>query len=245
MNINYIGQILTTTSLVFETICNDKKQCFFVKAGDIITLTEDTLTFKDYIEDIEYTLNNSFTFLRIGAKGDVIPSFIESAAYKQYVESNNEQITINNSRFLQWFDELKVFYNYTDHDEENLYTYKTQTDTITLMRMRSYGISDLVGFINETPEVIAKIKTNCYVFLKEKAQQSIKELEIEKTKFKLEEDLDSIEEIDIIIEMINDTVKETSFESIEDIEDAAALWPPILLPTPFYDLYQKVEQEVI
>ena len=235
MNINYIGQILTTTSLVFETICDDKKQCFFVKAGDIITLTEDTLTFRDYIEDREYTLRNNVTFLRICAKGDVIPSFIESAAYGDYIESNKEQIINNNRRFLQWFSEIEVYYPYVDHDEDNLYTFKTQTDIKTVMCMKSFGITDLLGYINQTPKVLSQIKANCYVFLKERADQAIKELELERAKFITENDSDSIEEIDIIIEMIKDTVNTTSFESLEDIEDAIKLWPPILLPAPFYE----------
>lgn len=235
MNINYIGQILTTTSLVFETICDDKKQCFFVKAGDIITLTEDTLTFRDYIEDREYTLDHNATFLRICAKGDVIPSFVESAAYNDYIESNKEQIIINNKRFLQWFDELKKYYGFVDQDEENLYTFKTQTDTSTVMCMKSFGVTDLLGYINQTPKVLSQIKDNCYAFLKERAQQAIKELESERVKFINENDFDSIEEIDIIKEMINDTVNTTSFESLEDLKDAAKLWPPILLPAPFYE----------
>lgn len=235
MNINYIGQILTTTSLVFETICNNKKQCFFVKAGNIITLNEDILVFKDYIEDKEYTLDHNTTFLRICAKGDVIPSFIESAAYNDYIESNKEQIINNNKRFLQWFDELKKYYACVDHDEDNLYAFKTQTDIKTVMCMKSFGVTDLLGYINQTPKVLSQIKDNCYVFLKERAQHAVKELELERVKFIAESDFDSIEEIDIIIEMINDTVNTTSFESLESLEDAAKLWPPILLPTPFYE----------
>lgn len=235
MNINYIGQILTTTSLVFETVHNDKKQCFFVKVGDTITLTEDVLTFKDYIEDKEYTLDSNTVFLRICAKGDVIPSFIESAAYSDYVKSNSDQIISNNKRFLQWGKELKKYYPFVDLDEENLYLFKTQTDTRAVMCMRSFGVTDLIGYINQTPKVLSQIKNNCYTFLKEKADQSIKELELERDKFITENDSDSIEEIDIIIEMIKDTVDGTSFESLENLEDAAKLWPPILLPTPFHE----------
>lgn len=235
MNINYIGQILTTTSLVFETICNGKKQCFFVKAGDNIILTSDSLKFNDYIEDKEYTLDHNFTFTRLCAKGDVIPSFIESAAYNDYIESNKDQIIKNNERFLKWFNELKEYYPFVDRDEENLYTFKTQTDTRAVMCMKSFGITDLLGYINQTPEILTQIKDNCYIFLKERADQAVKELEVERAKFILEEDHDSIEEINIIIEMINETVNTTSFESIEELGDAAKLWPPILLPTPFFE----------
>lgn len=232
MNINYIGQLLTTTSLVFETEYNGKIQCFYVMANDSVKLTEDTLTFKDYIEDKEYTINNSFTFLRVGAKGDVIPSFLESAAYSEYIESNKDQIKSNNSRFLLWFNELKQYFPFVDKDEDNLYALKTQTDTRTLVCMRSFGITDLLGYINKTPSVISQIKINCQEFLLQKAKQAIKELEREK--LNLEGELDSIEEIDIIIGMINDTVDEVSFESMENIEDASKLWPPILLPAPFH-----------
>lgn len=235
MNINYIGQILTTTSLIFEIIHNGKTQCFYVKAGDSVILTEDSLSFNDYIEDIKYTLDREAIFSRIHAKGNVIPSFLESGAYKDYIEANKDQINNSNKRLALWFDELKEYYKFVDKDEENLYAFKTQTNTRTLVCMKSFGVTDLLGYINQSPEILTQIKRNCYVFLKQKADQAIKELEIEKEKFVQEEDLDAIEEIDIIIEMIHDTVNATSFESLEKKEDAAKLWPPILLPAPFYD----------
>ena len=235
MNINYIGQILTTTSLIFETVCGNKRQCFFVKAGDNINLTADSLTFNDYIEDKEYTLDNNVTFSRLYAKGDVIPSYIESATYNDYIQSNKDQIINNNKRFIEWFDELKEYYPFVDRDEENLYTFKTQTDTRTIMCMKSFGVTDLLGYINQTPKILSQIKDNCYIFLKGRADQAIKELELERAKFIIEQDQDSIEEIDIIIEMINETVNTTSFESIEELSDAAKLWPPILLPAPFFE----------
>lgn len=234
MNINYIGQILTTTSLVFETVHDDKKQCFFVRAGDGITLTDNTLTFKDYIEDKKYTLNDNVIFSRICARGDVIPSFVESANYKDYIRSKKQEIISNNTRFLLWFNELKEYYRFVDHDEDNLYLFKTQLDTKTVMCMKSFGVTNLTGYINRTSEIISQIKNNCYVFLREKADQAIKELNKEKERFIIEEDTDSVEEIDIIIEMINGTVNTTSFECLENLEDAAKLWPPILLPAPFY-----------
>jgi hypothetical protein len=235
MNINYIGQILTTTSLIFETVCGNKRQCFFVKAGDNINLTADSLTFNDYIEDKEYILDHNVTFSRLCAKGDVIPSYIESATYNDYIQSNKDQIINNNKRFIEWFDELKEYYPFVDRDEENLYTFKTQTDTRTIMCMKSFGVTDLLGYINQTPKILSQIKDNCYIFLKGRADQAIKELELERAKFIIEQDQDSIEEIDIIIEMINETVNTTSFESIEELSDAAKLWPPILLPAPFFE----------
>ena len=235
MNINYIGQILTTTSLIFETVCGNKRQCFFVKAGDNINLTADSLTFNDYIEDKEYTLDHNVTFSRLCAKGDVIPSYIESVTYNDYIQSNKDQIINNNKRFIEWFDELKEYYPFVDRDEENLYTFKTQTDTRTIMCMKSFGVTDLLGYINQTPKILSQIKDNCYIFLKGRADQAIKELELERAKFIIEQDQDSIEEIDIIIEMINETVNTTSFESIEELSDAAKLWPPILLPAPFFE----------
>lgn len=234
MNINYIGQILTTTSLIFETIVDEKLQCFYVKAGDNITLTEDTLTFNDYIEDKEYTLDYNVVFTKISARGDVIPSFIESSKYTDYIESKKEQININNARFLQWFDELKKYYPVVDHDDKNLYKFKTQITTETIMCMRSFDVTDLVGYIDQTPEVLLQIKDNCYILLKQRAEQAIKELELEQSKFITENDPDAVEEISIIIQMIRDIVDTTSFESLESAEAAVKLWPPILLPGPFF-----------
>lgn len=76
MNINYIGQILSTTTLIFETDVNGKRQCFYVKAGDGIVLEENKLKFRDFIEDKEYTIDNNFTFIKLESKGDVLPSYI-------------------------------------------------------------------------------------------------------------------------------------------------------------------------
>ena len=223
MNINYIGQILSTTTLIFETDVNGKRQCFYVKAGDGIVLEENKLKFRDFIEDKEYTIDNNFTFIKLESKGDVLPSYIESAAYNEYIEEKKDQIIKNNKTLSLWFDELKSYYSFID---------KNQTDTNTLEGINALRVTDLSGYINSSPAVISQIKDSCYILLKERALKSIEELELEKKKFEIEEDLDALEEIDLILDMINKTVEETSFESITNSKDIAKLWPPLLLPSP-------------
>ena len=232
MNINYIGQILSTTTLIFETDVNGKRQCFYVKAGDGIVLEENKLKFRDFIEDKEYTIDNNFTFIKLESKGDVLPSYIESAAYNEYIEEKKDQIIKNNKTLSLWFDELKSYYSFIDKNEENLFLFKTQTDTNTLEGINALRVTDLFGYINSSPAVISRIKDSCYILLKERALKSIEELELEKKKFEIEEDLDALEEIDLILDMINKTVEETSFESITNSKDIAKLWPPLLLPSP-------------
>ena len=234
MNINYVGQILSTTSLIFEVEQFDKKQCFYVRAGDEIVLTNTELSFRDYIEDKIYKLDDNATIVKIGAKGDVLPSFLESVNYKEFVESKKEQINNNNDRQQEWFEDFLKYFPLINHNEDNIYLFKTQSNVNKIKSMCSFNIRELSEFINQTPEIIATVKNNCYIFLKEKAIEAIEELNNERQKFIIEQDQDSVDEIDIIIEMINETVSVTSFESMEELSDAVKLWPPILLPTPFF-----------
>lgn len=232
MNVNYVGQILTTTSLIFETVKEDKQQCFYVNAGDGVVLSNNTLTFNDYIEGIQYNIDNTYTFTKISAKGDVIPSFVESAAYNDYVGSKRKQININNERFLKWFEELKKFYPFIDKDEDNIYNFKTQTNTKTLVSMKSFDVTSLYDYINNTDKAIEQIKSKCLSLMNDAAKEAFSKLNVEREKAILENDLDSVEEIDLIIQMINDEIQTTTFETLKKPEDVYTLWPPILLPCP-------------
>lgn len=124
MNINYIGLILTTTSLIFETLHEDKKQCFYVKSDSNI-LTPDNLTFKDYVEDKVYTLNDNVEVLSINAKDSVLPSFIECSNYTDYAKLHAQEIVNNNTKFLTLFDEVRKLYS-SNLTEEYIYNIKTQ-----------------------------------------------------------------------------------------------------------------------
>lgn len=124
MNINYIGLILSTTSFIIETLYEDKKQCFYIKGGDDIQLTSESLSFKDYIEEKLYTVNNDFLFLSVYAKDDVIPSFVDCANYQAYVDARKEEIISNNSKFLDLFDEVKSYYSNIEPTEESVYALK-------------------------------------------------------------------------------------------------------------------------
>jgi hypothetical protein len=245
MNINYIGQILTTTSLIFEVDNNGKLRAFCVKGDSGATIEDNNLIFTDYIEDRSFSLPSDTLFVAVHAKGDVLPSFLESANYVDYIASKQEQIDANNKLQQVWFDKLKKYFEFIEHDERNLYFFKTEVISSILPQipcMNSFGVKDLYRYIKCQSELMPQIKSNCLSILKDQATRAINDLESERQKFIIEGDQDSIEEIDVIVEMINEAVNDTSFESIVVLDDAAKLWPPILLPAPF--IVMPTEEEI-
>jgi len=191
------------------------------------------LLVKDYIADKTYFLPNSSFITRVEARDEVCPPYGHDIDYLIYKVKRKRKIERNNSILKEEFDAVKKVVEFIDKTEENLFLLKVDRPFDLIQSMRNFGITDLHSFSKNTEEVITQVKNKCLELMKGAAVEAIQKLNIERDKFLAENDSDSVEEVDLIIQMINDEVKVTTFEDLQKPEDVYTLWPPILLPVPF------------
>jgi arginyl-tRNA synthetase len=191
------------------------------------------LLVKDYIADKTYFLPNSSFITRVEARDEVCPPYGHDIDYLKYKVKRRQKIERNNSILKEEFDTVKSLVEFIDKTEENLFLLKVDRPFDLIQSMRNFGITDLYGFSKNTEEVITQIKNKCLKLMRDAADEAILKLNIERDKFLAESDLDSVEEVDLIIQMISNEVTVTTFEDLQKPEDIYALWPPILLPVPF------------
>lgn len=232
MDVGFLHTLITTSSVIFYANIDNTSFCFYVQKGDA-KLEESDLIVKDYIASKTYTIPSSAIITEIHVRDEIIPPYGKEIDYASYSARRSKKIDRNNSILKREFDQVKTMAELIDKTEENLYLLKSERPFHLIQTMKNFGISDLIGFSKNSKSVINDIKTKCLLSVQEAAKEAITKLNEEKKKFLLEEDLDSVEEVDLIIQMINDEVKTTTFESLEKPEDVYSLWPPILLPVPF------------
>jgi hypothetical protein len=232
MNINYVGQILTTTSLVFEAKIQDERYCFFVKAGDQVVVSDEALSFRDYIENKKYTLDTNTTIVKITVNDDVLPTFLESVDYSNFVASKQVQIKNNNKIFSKEFKEYKKLSKNIDKTNESFQVLKLHKPEKIITVINKLGITDLANYYAGGEKAALVLRDRSKDLLYTTSLNAKKNLNEEKKKFLLDGDMDSVEEIDIILEMIDKEVNSTSFSTLSCIEDIYTQWPPILLPVP-------------
>lgn len=157
--------------------------------------------------------------------------------YKK-VDENNEKFEIIYKKILDVLDR-------TERSESNIKFLKNNGYKSisleplcikTIDTMNLFQVVDIVSFINNTEENLSKCKENWKNKIIKKANDSISILENEKNSFIEKNDLDSSDEVSIIIEMIEkikqDVSQDSYFESSNNVEDLIKKWPPILLPIP-------------
>lgn len=232
MNINYLGQILTTTTLIFQVKIQNEKQCFFVKANDQIVLKDDTLSFRDYIENKKYTLDNNTVVGKITVNGDVLPSFFESENYSEFVAAKCDEIKLNNERFDIEFEEYEKLSKNIDKTNESLQVLKFHKPEKIITVINKLGITDLASYYAGGKQAASVLRARSVDLLNTAASNAKKNLKAEREQFLSTGDTDSVEEIDIILEMIDSEVRSTTFSTLSCIEDIYTQWPPILLPVP-------------
>lgn len=232
MNIQYLGQILTTTTLVFHAKVQGEKQCFFVKANDRVVIEDDRLSFRDYIEDREYTLDSNAVIGRITANGDVLPTFLESSNYSDFAALKREEIKLNNDRFDIEFEEYKKLSENIDKTKECFEVLKLYKPEKIITVINKLGITDLASYYAGGEQAASVLRARSVDLLNTTASNAKKNLKAEREQFLSTGDTDSVEEIDIILEMIDSEVKSTTFSTLSCIEDIYTQWPPILLPVP-------------
>jgi hypothetical protein len=210
----------------------DKKRCFFVKANDQVVLENDTLSFRDFIEDKKYTLQNDAAIVKINANGDVLPTFIESKNYYDFVVSKQKDIKLNNDRFDVEFNEYKELSKNIDKTDDNFQVLKLYKPEKIITVINKLGITDLANYYAGGERAASVLRSRSIDLLNTTSLNAKKNLTIEREQFLSDGDMDSVEEIDIIIEMIDKEVTSTTFCNLSCIEDIYTQWPPILLPVP-------------
>lgn len=233
MNVNYIGTILKTTSIKLLGFYNDVEYIFLVQAGNV-SVNNDTIEIYDYVEDQWFSLSDdSFKIQTIYTHKRVLPSYPEFENYEDYISTYQDLIEQNNDIYLVEFQAKKDNLKYIDTQRVNLNILKNGLPIGDIFLMKQFNITDLSAFQRRTDEVIEHMRCVCMEKLQETGDIAISNLLIEKEKFVLENDIDSIEEVDIIIDMIKEAIDNTSVETFQTIKDIYTLWPPILLPVPF------------
>ena len=240
--INFLNTILNDMSIMVDMIEKDKKVQLWLK-HKCQKLNGDVLTVTDSIDNKKYYLKNDTILERYITYGCGLWNDLHES-YDDFLKNNLENINGNN----QWFDSrcetILPHFQSIDHTFENFQICKTQLvssyeNEMSLLKI--FGIGNLSGWINNDLSLIPQICNSYYDVLNEHAQNAIDKLEIEKQNFS---EIDDIEEIDIIITMVEDSINskqydtvlsgEISYSSISDLLDTMRKqWPPILLPVPF------------
>jgi hypothetical protein len=233
MDVGFIHTIITTTSIIFNVELESVPHCFYVEMGGSKLDENNNLTIKDYISDKTYFLPSSSTISEIITRDEVCPPYGQGVDYLQFKVKNRVKIANNNKVIKTEFDQIKSFLNDIDITEENLFLLKDKKPIKLIETMRHYGSKDLAAFYEGGEKMAKFLKDRCLTLVQETAEDAIENLNKEREKFLLEEDTESVEEVDLIIKMIKDEVERTTFAELKTIDDIYTLWPPILLPVPF------------
>ena len=233
MNVNYIGTILKTTSIKLLGFYNDAEYIFLIQAGKV-EIDSNIVKIYDYVEDQWFNLTDeNFRVQTIYVHKRVLPSYPEFENYSDYILTCQDLINQNNELYLVEFQAKKDNLEYIDTQRVNLNILKNGLPIGDIFLMKQFNITDLSAFQRRTDGIIDHMRGICVEKLQQTGDIAISNLLTEREKFALESDTDSIEEVDIIIDMIREAVNTTSFETFQTIEDVYTLWPPILLPVPF------------
>lgn len=230
MDVFYINQILSTSSLKFKTLINEEPYLFFVKTGDSSIDVNDNLVINDCIEDKTFIIPCSSVIFEAHGRDDIFHH--KDSDYDSFVKSNIEKIRRNNKVFEEEFEGYIKLAKNIDNTSECLQILKLHRPEKIITVMNMLGITDLASYYAGGERAASVLRSRSLELLSNAAINAREKLNLEKEKFLLENDLDSVEEIDIILDMIDNEVSSTTFETISCIEDIYTQWPPILLPVP-------------
>jgi hypothetical protein len=231
MDVFYISDILSTTSLKFKTLVNEEPYLFYVKAGDSSLDSNNNLIIKDCIEDKTFTLPSSSVIFQAQGRDDIFPS--SNSNYASFVVEKNKNIARNNRLFEEEFNEIKLMSESIDNSSESLQILKSFKPVEILTAMKKLGLKDLASFYSGGEKAAAVLQQRSLELLTITAAEAKIKLNEERAKFLEEGDNDSVEEVDIILGMIEEEVSATTFATVSCVEDIYTQWPPILLPVPF------------
>jgi hypothetical protein len=245
--INFLNTVLNDVSLIVDIIYDDKKIELWLKRN-CQKLNGDILTVYDIIENKEYHLQNHNTVLErvVTHSCGIWNDNYES--YNTYLKNNIENIKNNNKWFDARCETVLPYSRIMDNTFENMQICKSGHAKLYLTEMehmKVFNITDLSGWINNDLSVIHKMCASYYDILNKHGNNIIKKLQIEKQQFTEIDDFESVEEIDIIIDMIQDVIDSKIYDKVlsgdivystiaDFINDMKKQWPPILLPVPHH-----------
>ncbi len=231
MDVFYINQILSTSSLKFKTLLNEEPYLFFVKTGDSSIDADDNLVINDCIEDKTFTVPCSAVIFEAHGRDEIFPSVKDN--YDVFTKAKSKKIARNNQLLETEFEEIKIMSESTDKSSESLQILKSTKPVEILTAMKKLGLKDLASFYAGGERAATILRQRSLELLNITAAEAKAKLSEERAKFLDDGDHDSVEEIDIILGMIDDEVGVTTFETVSCVEDIYTQWPPILLPVPF------------
>jgi hypothetical protein len=233
MDVSYIGIITQTTSIYLYGIYNSEDYVFLIHSGDV-KVENGIVSIYDFAEQQWFDLTDAnFSISSIRAGVMVLPTYYELQNYDKFVIERAEEIKTSNDELYKQFLVKRDNIKYIDKQRPNINSLKHHINVRDIFIMKQFGVTDLGAFQQRTDDIIIHMVTVCSVKLQQTGELAISKLLTEREKFTLEGDTDSIEEVDIIIDMITEAVNTTSFETFQTIDDVYTLWPPILLPVPF------------
>jgi len=233
--IRYINDALCINSCFVCFVNDEVKYNLLVKKNTQQLINENTLHLIDYVENKSYYVTFPDT------KIYYIKTFFGNSYYDsttmdlhECCEKYADDIIENELRFDSHVKKVSDYFHLIDDQQANINRLKDYVDETVLHTMEAFGIKDLSAYLDKTPEILQQIKNRGWHLLLQQYDNAVEKLKAESVNFQKAGDLDSVEEIDIIIEMLNDAVKnDTLFDSAKDVADIYKLWPPILLPGPF------------
>ena len=233
MDVSYIGIITQTTSIYLYGVYNNEDYVFLIQAGDV-KVENGIVSIHDFAEQQWFDLtDDNFSISSIRAGVMVLPTYHELQNYDKFTVERATDIKTSNDELYKQFQVKKDNIRYVDKQRHNINSLKHHIRVMDIFVMKQFGITDLGAFQQRTEDIITHMISVCSTKLQQTGKLAISKLLVEREKFLQEGDTDSIEEVDIIIDMINEAVDTTSFETFQTIDDIYNIWPPILLPVPF------------
>lgn len=241
MDISYYKKINKYISLKLHVVYGDKSKWIFApKQSKKVSAYNDEnedLKIYDPIEKRTYVFPSN-SKIESETISCALPSVKTDPSLYEDVDDNNNKFSTLVQNILDVLD----FVGSTDENIDFLKTSPFYSKDMSLgcskliKSMMLFGVKDIINFKNNTPESLSTCKDTWKSKILQHADLAIQALTVEKETSESKNDLESSEEISIIIKMIEDVktqvVDPTYFETSKTTDDLIKKWPPILLPVP-------------
>ena len=231
MNIDNLKKILSTTAITLKV--NSDGVNVFCLMPQIINDCSNGIEIYDYVEDKKYLIGQHIEFDFISTKYFSYPSDQELINYEDFHKNNANNIQINNDKSLLTFNKIKEFYQQFNDDDLSINRLKLLGHFCDVEILKKFGIRNLENFYTNHKGMIDEAKSRVTFMLTNSMNSSISKLNDERNVYVNNNDTSSVEEVDLVISLIKESFSETSFDTVNELNDFYKSWPRILLPTPF------------
>jgi hypothetical protein len=231
MNIDNLKKILSTTAITLKIKSSGIN--VFCLMPQTITSYSNGIEIYDYVEDKKYLITQHTELDFISTKYFSYPSDKEFINYEDFHKNNSSNIQINNNKSLLTFTKIKEFYQQFNDDDTSINRLKLLNHFCDVEILKRFGIRNLENFYTNRKGWIDEAKLRVTSMLENSMNSSISKLNDERNLYVSNNDTSSIEEVDLVISLIKESVAETTFDDVNELNDFYKAWPRILLPTPF------------